>query len=105
MKTDPEPRVRFRALGFRPGVLPPGPLNAITDVPGLKVGHFTFRPAGWCLQASCRADSCGTFFYIGDRLDDVVWVGMGLARQPATFADTQDPPCANEYDPGKVWQV
>ncbi len=24
-----------------PGVLPPGPLNAITDVPGVRVGHFT----------------------------------------------------------------
>ena len=36
----------------------------------------------------------------------IIWfVGVGLAGGPATFADTQDPPCADEYDPGKVWQV
>lgn len=34
-------RRRARALGFAPGVLPPGPLNAITDVAGLRVGHVT----------------------------------------------------------------
>lgn len=33
--------VRIRELGVRPGVLPPGPLNAITDVAGVRVGHFT----------------------------------------------------------------
>ena len=36
----------------------------------------------------------------------IIWfVGVGLARGPATLADTRDPPCADEYDPGKVWQV
>lgn len=34
-----EPRPRLRALGVRPGVLEPGPLNAITDVAGVRVGH------------------------------------------------------------------
>jgi D-aminopeptidase len=34
------PRVRdFLTLG----VLPPGPLNAITDVPGVRVGHVSCR--------------------------------------------------------------
>jgi D-aminopeptidase len=28
-------------LGLAPGVLPPGPLNAITDVAGVRVGHVT----------------------------------------------------------------
>ncbi|MBN1453452.1 MAG: P1 family peptidase [Anaerolineales bacterium] len=32
---------RARDLGLAPGILPPGPLNAITDVAGVKVGHFT----------------------------------------------------------------
>ncbi|RKG88702.1 S58 family peptidase, partial [Corallococcus sp. CA053C] len=32
---------RLRDLGIAPGVLPPGPLNAITDVPGVRVGHST----------------------------------------------------------------
>jgi len=34
-------RVRFRDLGGRIGRLPTGPLNAITDVPGVEVGHAT----------------------------------------------------------------
>ncbi|MCC7415676.1 MAG: P1 family peptidase [Acidobacteria bacterium] len=34
-------RPRARDLGIAPGVLPPGPLDAITDVPGVKVGHTT----------------------------------------------------------------
>ena len=33
--------VRARDLGIAPGVLPPGPLNAITDVQGVLVGHAT----------------------------------------------------------------
>jgi D-aminopeptidase len=34
-------RVRARQLGIAPGVLPTGPLNAITDVAGVLVGHTT----------------------------------------------------------------
>ncbi len=34
-------RKRFRELGFQVGLLPCGPLNAITDVPGVRVGHST----------------------------------------------------------------
>ncbi len=37
----PSSRRRAREIGVAPGVLPPGPLNAITDVPGVRVGHFT----------------------------------------------------------------
>lgn len=33
--------MRFRDLGFVPWRLPPGPHNAITDVPGVRVGHTT----------------------------------------------------------------
>src|SRR6185437_14082755 len=33
--------VRARDLGIAPGVLAPGPLNAITDVQGVLVGHST----------------------------------------------------------------
>ncbi|MEX0944984.1 MAG: P1 family peptidase [Balneolaceae bacterium] len=32
---------RVRNLGIHPGILQPGPLNAITDVAGIKVGHHT----------------------------------------------------------------
>ncbi len=34
-------RSRFRDLGFSIGQLPTGPGNAITDVPGVRVGHTT----------------------------------------------------------------
>lgn len=36
-----ETRPRARDLGLAPGVFPPGPLNAITDVAGVRVGHVT----------------------------------------------------------------
>jgi len=35
------PRPRARDLGVRPGVFDPGPLNAITDVPGVRVGQIS----------------------------------------------------------------
>ncbi|MBN1148562.1 MAG: P1 family peptidase [Anaerolineales bacterium] len=35
------PRRRLRDLGITIGRLPPGPLNAITDVAGVRVGHTT----------------------------------------------------------------
>src|SRR5579864_3257464 len=34
-------RPRARDLGIQGGVLAPGPLNAITDVPGVAIGHTT----------------------------------------------------------------
>lgn len=34
-------RPRIRDLGIKPGVLPPGKWNAITDVAGVRVGHKT----------------------------------------------------------------
>jgi len=37
----PVPRPRARDLGLRPGVFDPGPLDAITDVAGVRVGQAT----------------------------------------------------------------
>ncbi len=45
-----QPRVRARALGLRLGQLEPGPLNAITDVPGVKVGQVTVMRGDGALQ-------------------------------------------------------
>ncbi len=39
-------RARARDLGIEIGVLPVGPLNAITDVPGVLVGHCTVSSGG-----------------------------------------------------------
>ena len=41
MASPPAPRPRPRALGIDVGELPTGPANAITDVPGVLVGHVT----------------------------------------------------------------
>jgi len=38
---EPEPRPRAREIGIAPGVFPPGALNAITDVAGVRVGQVT----------------------------------------------------------------
>ena len=37
----PGERPRARAIGVAPGIFTPGPLNAITDVGGVRVGHTT----------------------------------------------------------------
>ena len=39
-----ETRPRARDVGLTPGVFTPGPLNAITDVAGVLVGHVTLIP-------------------------------------------------------------
>ena len=44
--TQKEDRPRARDLGIKPGIYDPGPLNAITDVPGIRVGHWTDAEAG-----------------------------------------------------------
>lgn len=38
-----QPRVRARDLGVAPGIFGPGALNAITDVPGVRVGQVTLN--------------------------------------------------------------
>ena len=43
------PRPRARDLGVAPGVFPPGPLDAITDVAGVR----------WDRPPSSRATTCG----------------------------------------------
>jgi D-aminopeptidase len=46
-----EPRLRARQLGIVVGTYPTGPLNAITDVPGVKVGHSTLIAGEGALKA------------------------------------------------------
>jgi len=49
-----ESRPRVRVLGVQVGVLPPGPLNAITDVKGVEVGDG-FATAAMSGEAASRA--------------------------------------------------
>ena len=46
-------RRTWRELGVPVGVLVPGPLNAITDVAGVRVGHVTLDPAHGAPQGVC----------------------------------------------------
>ncbi|WP_203291703.1 P1 family peptidase [Maricaulis parjimensis] len=41
LQAQDEDQVRARDIGLAPGILAPGPLNAITDVDGVLVGHVT----------------------------------------------------------------
>jgi D-aminopeptidase len=41
MAPSQEPRPRARDVAIAPGVFPPGKLNAITDVEGVRIGHVT----------------------------------------------------------------
>jgi D-aminopeptidase len=41
MQMTSQPRPRAQDLGIAPGAMEPGPLNAITDVEGVRVGHTT----------------------------------------------------------------
>ncbi len=43
-------RLRLRDAGLAVGELPTGPLNAITDVPGVRVGHTTLIRGGGALR-------------------------------------------------------
>ncbi|MBI3662736.1 MAG: P1 family peptidase [Acidobacteria bacterium] len=54
----PEARVRVRELGIKPGLYEPGPNNAITDVPGVRVGQVTIRedlPGGKAVRTGVTA--------------------------------------------------
>ena len=48
-------RLRAREIGLAPGVLSPGPLNAITDVAGVRVGQVT-RIGGVAREISVPVD-------------------------------------------------
>ena len=64
-------RARARDLGIVPGVLPAGGLNAITDVPGVRVGHTTLIEG-----SDIRT---GVTAIVHDRLTGVRTLNAGLA--------------------------
>jgi D-aminopeptidase len=75
----PEPRPRAREFGVAPGVLPPGTLNAITDVPGVRVGQVTVREGD-----SIRTGATAVLPHGGDLFADkvpaAVFVGNGFGK-------------------------
>lgn len=74
-----EVRPRVRDLGLSPGVLPPGPRNAITDVAGVLVGQVTVT-AGDSINTGITAilPHAGNLFL--DRVPAAVHVGNGFGK-------------------------
>lgn len=73
------PRGRLRDLGVAPGVLSPGPLNAITDVAGVRVGHLTLI-AGEAIRTGATAilPHAGNLFQ--ERVPAGLAVGNGFGK-------------------------
>ena len=72
-------RVRARALGIAPGIYQPGPHNAITDVPGVLVGHATLLQ-GDSVRTGVTAilPHAGNLFL--ERVPAAVHVGNGFGK-------------------------
>jgi D-aminopeptidase len=70
---------RARDLGIIPGTLAPGPLNAITDVPGVRVGQATVR-VGDSVRTGVTAilPHPGNAFL--DRVPAAIHVGNGFGK-------------------------
>jgi len=74
-----EPRPRARELGLAPGVFEPGPLNAITDVASVRVGHATLV-AGESVRTGVTAvlPHAGNLFQ--DKVPGAVFVGNAYGK-------------------------
>lgn len=72
-------RPRLRDLGINPGVIPPGPLNAITDVEGVRVGHTTLiRGDNVRTGVTAILPHSGNLFL--DKVPGAVFVGNGFGK-------------------------
>jgi D-aminopeptidase len=70
---------RARALGVAPGVLPPGALNAITDVSGVRVGHSTVI-SGDSIRTGVTAILPHPGNLFRDRVPAAIYVGNGFGK-------------------------
>ncbi len=68
-------RPRGRDLGIAPGILPPGPLNALTDVPGVRVGHLTLHEG-----TSVRTGVTAIVPHAGNLFQEKVPAGLATAN-------------------------
>jgi D-aminopeptidase len=77
--TEEPQRPRARDLGVHPGILSPGPLNAITDVDGVLVGHVT-RIEGDDIRTGVTAvlPHAGNLFR--EKVPGAVFVGNGFGK-------------------------
>ena len=72
-------RHRVRDLGIKPGILSPGPLNAITDVKGVMVGHLT-RIEGDGIRTGVTAILPHDGDLFRERVPAAVYVGNGFGK-------------------------
>src|SRR5436190_21790791 len=72
-------RPRAREIGIAPGALTPGPLNAITDVAGVRVGHTTINQ-GETVRTGVTAivPHAGNLFQ--DKVAGAVFVGNAFGK-------------------------
>ena len=73
----PRGRARARDIGAAPGRLPTGAANAITDVPGIRVGHATVIE-GTGIRTGVTAVVHDALLPPGARLSPGVLAGHGL---------------------------
>ena len=75
----PEERLTLRELGFEIGILEPGPLNAITDVGGVRVGHATLlRGENIRTGVTAVLPHGGNLFL--EKVPGAVFVGNGFGK-------------------------
>src|SRR5689334_23001318 len=72
-------RPRARTLGIYPGDLPPGRYNAITDVPGIRVGQVTVR-AGDSVNTGVTAILPHPGNVFQDRVPAAIHVANGFGK-------------------------
>lgn len=79
MSAPPRPRGRVRDLGLSIGALPTGRLNAISDVPGVRVGHHTVwrgEPGG--SDPVIRSGVTAVWPHDGDLFRERVYAGQSV---------------------------
>ncbi|MFP4228776.1 MAG: P1 family peptidase [Salinivenus sp.] len=79
---------RLRDLGVAPGIFDPGPLNAITDVEGVQVGHQTLR-AGDSVRTGVTAIRPHKDNVFREKVPAAVYVGNGFGKA-AGFLQVQE---------------
>ena len=103
-------RPRVRDLGLRPGILTPGRWNAITDVPGVRVGHRTvWEGEGVRTGVTVILPHEGNLFQ--EKVPAAVWVGNGFGKAAGFLQvrelGTLETPIAltNTVSVGVVWDA
>lgn len=79
VETHAQERSRVRDVGIFPGIMNPGPLNAITDVSGVKVGHQT-RIEGDSVRTGVTVIMPHDGNLFQDRVPAAVYVGNGFGK-------------------------